>query len=316
MRRRGVVAVLAAAAAAAIVTVIVAVTTAPGSRSPALPSSGILAAAAVDLRAAFFGDTLVARVDVLVDRRRIDPSTLALGGGFSPYAAGTPSIERREVGHVTRVTYTLRLRCLVAPCLPPDPSRGGARTFVLPGVQLLFRRTDRTRASLLLALPPVEVASRLSPNDAAVVDAFELAPFHASPALGRLGYAVSPSLLAALLLAAAALLLALAGWLVLRYGRRRREPTPEPPPEPPVVLSPLERALLVAERARARGFVPDERKALELLAGELARNREAELAATAQGLAWSAEGPTPAATLALAAEVQSVIERSRDGRPQ
>ncbi len=314
--RRGVIAALAVAAGAVIVTVIVAVMTAPGSRSPALPASGILAAASVDPRTALFGDTVVVRVGAVVDRRRIDPSTLALGGGFSPYAAGATSVDRREVGHVTRVLYRLSLRCLVAACLPPDPRVGGSRTFAPSGVHLDFRRTDGTRGSLLLTLSPVEVASRLTPTDAALVDDFRLALVQASPALGRVDYAVSPSLLVALLVAAAALLLGAAGWLVLRYGRFRETTAPGLPPQSPIVLSPLERALVVVERARARGFVPDERKALELLAGELGRSREAELASAAKGLAWSEPAPGPAATLALAADVRSVIERSRDGRPQ
>jgi len=314
MRRRGVATVLTAAAAAGVVTVIVVVTTAPGPRSPALPSSGIVADAAVNPQRALFGDTLIARVDVLVDRRRIDPTTLELRGTFSPYTAGPPSIKRQELGHVSRVTHTLRLRCLVAACLPPDLSRGGRRTVSLPGMQLFFSRTDRTRGSLLLELAAVEVASRLSEIDATLIDDFAVVPFQASSALEPISYAVSPSLLVPLLLAAAALLLTGAGWLVLRYGVRRREPIAAPPPEPPVVLSPLERALLVLEQTRARGSVPDERKALELLAGELGRNGAVELAATAQGLAWSAPGPTPAATLTLAADVRSVIER-RDGHP-
>jgi hypothetical protein len=304
------------AAAAGIVTLIVALTTAPGSRPPALPASGILADAAVNPQSAYVGDTLIARVDVLVDRRRIDPSTLAVRGSLAPYVAGAPSIERRDVGDASRVTHTLRLRCDVRPCLPPDPERGGRRTFVLPGLQLLFRRTDGSKGSLLLPLPALEILSRLSRSEAALLEDFAVIPFRASPALDPVRYAVSPTWLASLLLAAAALLLTAAGWLVLRYGPRRKEPTaPEPPPVPTIVLSPLERALAVVEGARARGSIQEEREALELLARELGRNGDPELAATAKGLAWSAQGPTAAATLALTADVRSVIDGSSDGHP-
>jgi hypothetical protein len=314
--RRPAVIALGIAGAAGIVTLIVALTTAPGPRPPALPASGILADVAVNPQSAYVGDTLIARVDVLVDRRRIDPSTLSVRGSLAPYVAGPPSIERRDVGDASRVTHTLRLGCDVRPCLPPDPERGGRRTFVLPGLQLQFRRTDGSRDSLLLPLPALEILSRLSRSDAALVEDFAVIPFRASLALDPVRYAVSPAILAGLLLAVATLLLTAAGWLVFRYGPRRKEPAaPEPPPEPTVVLSPLERALAIVERARARGSIPDERKALELLARELGRNGDPELAATAKGLAWSAQGPTAAATLALTAEVRSVIEGSSDGHP-
>jgi hypothetical protein len=314
--RRPAIIVLGVAAAAGIVTLIVALTTAPGPRPPALPASGILADVAVNPQSAYVGDALVARIDVLVDRRRIDPSTLAVRGSFAPYVAGAPSIERRDVGDASRVKHTLRLRCEVRPCLPPDPERSGRRTFVLPALRVLFRRTDGSNGSVLLPLPALEILSRLSRSDAALVEDFAVIPFRASLAPDPIRYAVSPTLLAGLLLAAAALLLTAAGWLLLRYGPRRKEPAaPEPPPEPPVVLSPLERALAVVERARARGSIPDERKALELLARELGRNGDPELAATAKGLAWSAQGPTAAGTLALTADVRSVIEGSSDGHP-
>jgi hypothetical protein len=314
--RRPALIALGIGAAAGIVTLIVAVTTAPGPRPPALPASGILADVAVNPQSAYVGDTLIARVDVLVDRRRIDPSTLAVRGRLAPYILGAPSIERRDVGDASRVTHTLPLRCDVRSCLPPDPERGGRRTFVPPGLQLLFRRTDGSNGSLLLPLPALEILSRLSRSEAALLEDFAVIPFRASLALEPIRYAVSPTLLAVLLLAAAALLLTAAGWLVLRYGPRRKEPAAsEPSPLPAVVLSPLERALAVVERARTRGSIPDERKALELLARELGRNGDPELAATAKGLAWSAQGPTAAAKLALTAEVRSVIEGSSNGHP-
>jgi hypothetical protein len=311
-RRSALVAAIALAAAIVVGIVL----TAPEPRAPALPASGIRATAEVNPQSAYFGDTLVARVDVLVDRRRIDPSTLALRGSLKPYGAPPPTIERRDIGDVTRMTYTLRLRCLERACLPPMPDRGGRRTFVLPGLELLYERTGGARDSVLLSLPALEIISRLTQSDAALVDDFLVIPFRASPTLGRVDYAISPTLLVVLLLVGAAALFALAGRLLLRYGRRPREPVPEPPSAPPAVVSPLERALAVVEQARTRGSVTDERKALELLARELGRSGAAELAVTAKGLAWSAPGPTAEATHSLAADVRGVIDRNGDGRAQ
>jgi hypothetical protein len=152
-------------------------------------------------------------------------------------------------------------------------------------------------------------------NDAARLDALPPPPYRASLALSPVAYAVSPTLLVALLLAGAALLLAGAVYLVVRFARRSRpDPPPPPPPPPPVVvLSALERALLALERARAARLVPEERKALELLAAELGKNVDSHLAVTAKGLAWSEAGPVPAATGVLTEDVRQLVEESRDG---
>lgn len=316
MRRRGALGGLVAVAAALAVTAIVYLAAAPGPRSPTLPSSGIVADALVDPQGAYFGDTLVIRVEALVDRRRVDPGTLAVRATFSPHSIRRGPTVRQNLGDVARVTQTLRLRCLVQACLPPDVNRGGRKTVSLPPVELLFRRPDRSSGSLILALPAVDVASRLTETDATLIDDFFVVPFHASAALDPIAYAVSPTTLVVVLLVGATFLLALAAWLMLRFGPRRRKPVLAlPPPEPPVELSPLERALALLEDARARGSVADERRALELLAGELGRSGAGELALTATGLAWSASGPTPVGTVTLTEDVRDVIQR-RNGHPQ
>ena len=315
IRRRGVVAAAAAAAAAAVVVVAVELATSPGSRTPALPSSGITAAAVVEPRPALFGDTVLAHVSVLLDRRRIDPASVSVAGNVAPYSVAGIARLRRDAGRATRLTYTLRLRCLLQACLPPDPTDRGRKAFNLSGVRLTYHVRDGAVRSMFVNLPAVEVASRMTPTDVAVVGVLQQAPFHAAAAPGPVDYSISPTLLVVLLLAAAALLLAAAIWLALRYGPRPRPVPVEPPPAPPVELTPLERALLVLERARARGPVPDQRKALELLSGELGRSGEPELALSAQGLAWSAPPPSGMATLALTEEVRAAIERSVNGRP-
>jgi hypothetical protein len=78
-------------------------------------------------------------------------------------------------------------------------------------------------------------------------------------------------------------------------------------------LSPLERALHLLERARERGAVPEQRKALENLAGELRRTGERELALSASVLAWAERPPGTDATGALAAAVQRRIAKGVNG---
>lgn len=306
---------LALVAAVAVIAVVYLAAT-PDPRPPDLRGRGIVADALVEPQGALFGDTLVVRVEALVDRRRVDPDTVTARAAFAPYSTRRGPLVRQDLGDVTRVTQTLRLRCLVRSCLTPGVDEGGRKTVSLPPVELRFDRSDRSKGSLVLALPAVDVASRLTETDFALIDDFRVVPWHATAALDPIDYAVSPTTLVVLLLAGATLLLALAVWLLLRYGVRRREPIPAlPPPEPTVELSPLERALAALEGARSQGSVAHERRALELLAAELGRSGAGELAVTATGLAWSAAGPIPATTGTLADEVRDVIRR-RNGYPQ
>jgi len=77
------------------------------------------------------------------------------------------------------------------------------------------------------------------------------------------------------------------------------------------VLSPLERAVVLVERAP--GDAPDKRKALELLSRELAQSGEPELALVARELAWGQPAPLPTATQPLTLDVRRVIEQRSNG---
>jgi hypothetical protein len=312
--KRTVVTGLAVVAALGVAAAIFVLASGPGSRRPAPPPGGIVASATVTPTTAFFGDAVIVRAEAVVDPQRIDPSTVSFQARYAPYEGGTPSVTRRDAGGLQRVTYTQRLRCFVVPCLPPDPSRGGRRTFDFGPITVSFKRNDRSRGTLLVTLSTVDIASRLSVNDAAQLEGYASPPFRVSYLFGRLEYTIAPAALVALLLAGAALLLAIGTWLALRFVRRPQAEPPQPLPLPPVLLSPLERALLAVERARAGGLVPEERKALELLASELGRNGDSQLAVTAKRLAWSHTGPAPAATVVLTKDVRALIARS-DGHP-
>jgi len=314
MVKRNVIAGLAVVSAVGLLVVIFVLASRSASLAPAPPQSGIVASATVTPTTAFFGDAVVVRAEAVVDPHRIDPSTVSFHAEYAPYEGGDPSVTLRDAGGVRRVTYTQRLRCFVVSCLPPDPSRGGRRTFDLGPLTVSFKRNDRTRGTLLVTLSTVDVASRLTVNDAAQLEGYASPPFRAPLGFGRLQYSVAPGVLVGLLLVGAVLLLAVGAWLALRYVRRPKPEPPEPPAVPVVRLSPLERALLAVEHARAGGLVPEERKALELLASELGRNGDSQLAVTAKALAWSQRGPAAAETLVLTREVRALITRS-DGHP-
>src|SRR5205807_8630413 len=116
-----------------------------------------------------------------------------------------------------RVAYTEKLRCFVVSCLPPDPLRGGRRTFDLGPITVSFERSDRKRDTLIVSLGSVDVASRLTVNDALQLAGFASPPFRVTYAFGRLQYSIAPGVLVSLLLAAAVLLLAVGALLCLRF---------------------------------------------------------------------------------------------------
>jgi hypothetical protein len=161
------------------------------------------------------------------------------------------------------------------------------------------RRQDGTPVSVAVAWPPVGVQSRLTTDDIAFSTpeldaAFDPPPFR---------YSVSPTLLAGGALALAILLVAGAGWLVAggaladtRLLRQRRIPAH---------LTPVERALILAERAVANGETAESRKALERLATLLRADRHPRPAGDAERLAWSEDAPSREGVASLAESVRS-----------
>jgi hypothetical protein len=94
-----------------------------------------------------------------------------------------------------------------------------------------------------------------------------------------------------------------AGALVVRVALLDRRPLRalRIPPH----LTPIDRALALAEHAARHGEVDESRKALERLAAELRRHGAVERAGDAERLAWSARSPTPESVETLADAVRS-----------
>ena len=231
--------------------------------------------------AVLFGDALRADVHVLVDRTRVDPASVRLVSSFEPFHVNSRRVTRTDSGETTALRYNLELLCLERTCLP---KQGQPRPVRLERGFVLFGPNQR-RA---LDWPGVEVASRLSAADR-VRPALRL-PDAPPPAAT---YALSPTLLTAVLLGGAALLalaaLALLAIEVRRWVLRRRAR------DPLAGLSPVGRALALLERART----PAERRAaLDRLARAV---DDDELADEARRLAWSEQAPDGPRVAAVAA---------------
>ena len=258
-------------------------------------------------RILLFGDTLTARVDVTLDRRRVDPGSVAIKAPFQAWArAEKPQVERNDSGPLSHLRTTYVLRCLKQTCVPGRDTL----PFQFEPARVTFtERTARGRKiqrTTQVAWPRLIEHSRIAPNDLATVNPWRTDLM----TLPEPSYRARPGLILALLAVAAALL-GIAGVVLAYLGWPRRvpEPEPEPEPEPVEIVTPLERALELLETAAGPNGAADQRRSLELVAEVLAeRGHDDEHARAARELAWSPTPPPVEATRGLAARVRATLE--------
>jgi hypothetical protein len=202
------------------------------------------------------------------------------------------------VGHAAIVRFTYELQCISRACLPLARDRG-ATGFKISASRATLRTHDGKTVHARVEWPGFGVQSRLTDADIALSTPVIDSGFEAPAVTWR----VSPDVVGGVAVALAALLVLGAGWLVasvvLRDGRPLRTL------RIPSHLTPVERALVLAEVATSRGEVPESRKALERLAVELRRRGGATEAGEAEQLAWSERAPSEESVAALAASVRS-----------
>ena len=276
------------------------------------PGRALTATGSVSPAVHLFGDPVVARLQVIVDRGQFDPGRLDARATFDPYErVGDVRVSRRDFGRYSRLTYEFALRCLEAECVRPpassgeEPATGGRRTFRFEPAQILYADPARGTPSLLRFAhwPPLESLSRIN---TAALEGSQF-PFRASTSpLPAVTYRVPPALLAVMLLLAGFVLLVPGARLAGGRWRRRR-PAPVEPTAPEV--PPLERVLMLVEASEERGEI-DRRAALEELAAELRRAGSEELGAHASEAAWSRTSPTPEAMRAVVQHVRSEVGAS------
>jgi len=231
-----------------------------------------------------FGDPLTARVRVLLDPERVDPSSLRLRTEFGPWREER-RIVRRDLDGVVEVTYVLRLTCHAIPCVSQE--RQWEFGFGPAQLRYLERGTEQRR---FVEWPPIEVSTRIPRGFEPPDDGGPEAPpvWRASVQVPEPTYRAAPRRLQGGLVAAGVLLIA--GSLALAAVALRRPRAPKPVP-------PLERALAMLARARTAA---ERRAALEAVAVEL----HPALAETARELAWSESAPTEPAARRLSDRVR------------
>jgi hypothetical protein len=280
-----------------------------------LPREGIEASGTLVPRITLFGDTVVARVDVFLDRRRVDPESVLVGTEFLPWAIVGERVRlRRDAGPTTLIRTTFALRCTTGPCVPPNEATAlqfdpGRVSYAAPGA------APGHRASLTIEWPVLLVYSRFA---AANAEAFA-GPVSQNPWRADLEtfsvatYRMPPGVVIAALLVLAGLLAAAGAALAyLAIPRRQGRPEPEPEPEPAIVLTPLEQALELLEDAERADGTQDRRRALELVA-EVLDLGHPDIARVARALAWSADDPQVEQTVGLATRVRASIDMNGNG---
>ena len=254
-------------------------------------------------RIVVFGDTLRARVDLAVDLRHVDPSSVKVRTGFDPWRrVGPIETTRTDAGSSSHVRVTYVLRCLKQPCVPERDTL----PFEFEPARIEFHNRAGGRGALRAPFPRLVVHTRIQPGDLATAAPWRLDV----TSVPEPSYRAAPALLIALLAAGGLVLLAGGGALAYAgWPRRHVEPEPEPEPEPELLPTPLEQALALLEDAARANGAGAERRSLELVAEVLAeRGEEDGLAEAARALAWSPTAPGPDKTKRLAARVREALE--------
>lgn len=260
--------------------------------------------ATLNPRMHLFGDPVVAEVVTFFDARDVKPGSLRVASDFEPYSVSGPVVEETRRGDLVRNVHRYTLRCLEQECVPASATRV---------VNFPSGRVDYTvnapppppgqgtgmpqRSGTVFSWPEVEAVSRTQALD--ISNPQWRANTRRPP---EISYRIRPPVLAALLFGGAAGLLLLAGVLTALALPRRRATLAEEVEEGRI--SPLERAVALLEATNGNGTDPERRKALGLLARELADADQPELAGRARRLAWSESRPQPADVDSLAGDVR------------
>jgi hypothetical protein len=293
---------IAGGIAALALTATLLLTLLTGPKHQAVPVEAVEGGTQLSRSGVLFGDRVRASVQVIVDRKRVDPARVGFTGHFEPFVRlGIPQVARKDTGRLTRLVYSAELICLTNVCLSKDEPEPIHVQF--PPVRVFYTAKSGGRHTLSLPWQGTTIGPRTTAQDLNGADPFEQPSWRATTDPLPVSYGTSPHTLRIVLFVAAGLLFALGLFALVRFaltGRLRLR-----------VLSPLERAVVLVERAPPES--PEKRKALELLSHELSRSGERELAVAAKQLAWAEPTPLPTLTQPLTLDVRRVITQRTNG---
>jgi len=281
-----------------------------GGRSPVVVGGNeIQATTALTPQAALFGDTVTAKVDVTFDRTEYSPDDVNVLASFAPWVKiGTPSVAWESAGSLAYLRTTYVLRCIDIRCVPTN----GSTRYQFRPARVVYQRpagSTTERLTIDAPWPTLVLHTRLDSSTSPTERDTLAAPWRADYiSLPAVTYRASPGFLIALLVLAGAALVAVGGVLAYRARPRRAPPPPPPPPPPAPRLAPLEQALALLETPHVDGQdgVAERRRALELVADEVATwGGDPSVERNARRLAWSEEDPAVHEMKELAANVRT-----------
>lgn len=246
------------------------------------------ATATLSSRSVLFGDTVEAKLDLIVPRQL---AGLAFRGhpDFSPFQIVSSHVDRVELGGgLERISLRYGLACLSKHCVGAGPTTR---------VQFSPASVSIPGGRLHAAWPPLLEVSRAQGVSQPVTDGLDSVPATFAGLQPR--RAADEALIAA----GASLLVLLAAWLFLRRRARRR-----------LALAAKPGSLLHTLLARVEAGLPEDvlyrqRHALDALAVELRHRRiNGSLALDAERLAWAPEQPDPEHIRDLCAQIRRTVK--------
>lgn len=265
-----------------------------GTDSP--PARQFAATASLSSRAVSFGDLLVARLDVVLDPRAVDPRSIAIRPSFGAYRVVGQGLTT-TTGAAERLSYRYVLECLDSVCAPP--STRIEQQFQPATVS--YRTRTGAAVSERVTWPSYLLSSRLT--DAERRSPGRKLSFDTTPPPAT--YRIDPGVLRGLLAALAGLLVLAAAVLV---GLALHRPTAVDAADQSE--SRLAQALRAVWASAANGRPTERRKALGWLGRELRAAERPSEADEATRLAWSADVPTATS----AGEFATKVETAEDAK--
>jgi hypothetical protein len=263
--------------------------------SQSAPSSAIVVRTGLAPSAIFFGDPIVAHVDVDLDTAAVSARTLRVEPSFEPFVeSGAPTVARLHKGRLETVRYTYTIQCVTDGCLPT----AGPRVLRFRPV-IVTAAAGSQRLSVSRTWPAALVASRLRrANTAGGAPHFHVNAALPAPTFGSLQAALADIILVLGAIVAVGAFVLLGMELRAHVARRDRRARP----------TRLEAAVAAVRDAARRKDPGDRRKALEFLAETLEREGRPGLAESAGHLAWAEPPPTPERALELADAAETTPE--------
>jgi hypothetical protein len=285
---------LVPAAAAAVVIVLVvglALGWDKGGTDTSRAATPLVAQASLSSRAVAFGDPLVARIDLVLDPRAVDPDSVEIRPSFGAYRVVGQTM-KKTTGAGQRLSYRYVLECLDSVCAPPT-ARVEQR---FQPATVSYRTRTGISVTERVAWPSYLLSSRLT--DAERARPGRSLRFDSNPPAA--GYGIDPDTLRGLLAALAGLLALAAAVLVVLALRPRAVVGAAESSE-----SRLAQALRAVRASTANGRPAERRKALGWLGRELRAAERPSEADEAGRLAWSAHAPTATSAGEFATKVET-----------